>query len=164
MRGEELELEVDDLPARLAGADLRLTPPPRVSASYSILVALDQLASRDDRGVRPTHLVLCAALGMCWARVRSRLQFDGDVLSYGLRVIDLLLDPSIQLAPGDHPATMLDVIVAGKAAVKLIQRSAPILPEVKAAEDFSRAPSDASTASGSRSSDDGASSPDGFRR
>jgi hypothetical protein len=62
MRGEELELEVDDLPARLAGADLRLTPPPRVSASYSILVALDQLASRDDRGVRPTHLVLCAAV------------------------------------------------------------------------------------------------------
>lgn len=148
------------LPARLAGADLTLTAPPRISQAYAVILALDTINS-DTRPIKPTHVILAAAIGLCWARVRARVPFNGDVLDYGSRVIDLLLDPTIKLAPGDRPATMLDLVQVGRSAVELIVASVPSAAAVEKAENFSDSRSGESSASGSQSSDGGPASQDG---
>jgi hypothetical protein len=152
--------ELPELPDRLCGADLRLVVPPRVSTRYAILMALQDLR-RDSRAVRPSHLVLVAALGVCWPRVSARIPFEGDVLAFGTKVVDLLLDPGVKLAPGDSPPNMLELVRAGMAAVALIEGSLPDVEQVNGARVFSQAPSGASSASDSRSSVGGGATPGG---
>lgn len=148
------------LPARLAGADLALTVPPRASQSHAIELALGELA-RDHRPIKPTDVVLAAALGLCWARVRNRVPWTGDVLAYGLAVQDLLLDPAVALQPGDEPVTSIDVLRAGMHAANLILDRLPSAQDVTRARGFSGPPSARSSASDSSSSADGGASPGG---
>jgi hypothetical protein len=127
-----------------------------MSAAYSVLLAVDALA-KDKRKVRPSHLVLASALGVCWERLRLRVPLEGDVLEHGARVIDVLLDPLIKLAPGDVAATMLDVVRAGSAALEVLSASVPSLDGIERQAVFAAAPSDDSSASDSPSSADGGS-------
>lgn len=151
---------MSDLPRRLAGADLVLTAPPRMSSAYSVLLAVDALA-KDKRKVRPSHLVLASALGVCWERLRLRVPLEGDVLEHGARVIDALLDPAVKLAPGDPRPTILDVVRAGTAALEVLTASVPSMDGIERQTVFSAAPSVDSSASASPSNADGGDPPAG---
>jgi len=147
-------------PIRFAGSELVLTAPPRVSHAYALLLAVEDIAG-DTRKVRPTHFVLAAALGLCVARVRSRIPFDGDVLAFGMKVVDLFLGPDVKLGPGDEAPTMLELVQHGQRALEVIRASIPTAQMVERTAVFSEPPSGDSSASGSRLNDGGDAPPDG---
>lgn len=148
---------MSDLPDRFAGAPLRLQAPVLVSERYDVVVAMQQA----QKPGYPVHRVLAGALGLCWPRVRQRIQYTGDVVAFGGQVIDLLLGPDVKLSRGDEPPDLAVLLRCGRAAVDLCLQGVLTEAAVKDAATFSEAPTDDSPASSSRSSDDGGGTPGG---
>jgi hypothetical protein len=109
---------------RLAGADLQLVVPPSFTERLDLVEAL----RTSENGHRPA----CAALGLCWPRVRRRLPYSGKPLEYGGKVIDLLIGEG---------ASMEEISSAAVQALELVMAAAmPSTAGVEAAVGNSEAP------------------------
>jgi hypothetical protein len=98
-----------ELPARLAGASLVLELPKSLAERWDVVLA--------GRGGQPSHRVLAAALGLSVGRMRRFVQYTGNVLEFGGRILDLLLKAE------PEPATLHEVIQAGRVAFRRIDES-----------------------------------------
>lgn len=109
------------LPEALAGARVELTKPSSIAERWDAV-----LLSSDD-ATRPR--AAAAALGLCWPRLRRRVPYKGDALSFGGAVIDTLV--------GKEGARYLDVYGWG---LKALDLCADGLVPVEGAEGFSEPP------------------------
>ena len=110
------------LPERLAGAVLTLEAPADLAERWDVVLAADV------EGQLPR--VLAGALGLCWPRLRKRVRYGGNILTYGGNVIRTLL------AEG---ATIAEIVRVGSAAYALCRAG---LVDVEGAGDFSEPPAD----------------------
>ncbi len=110
---------------RLAGADVELILPSSFAERIDVVEAL--------RDGSPVHRIAAAALGLCWPRVRRKIQYRGKLLDFGGQVIDLL---------SREGATMDEVYPVAAQALELVAQSAlPTQAGVDAAVGNSAAPS-----------------------
>lgn len=112
---------------QLGAHELELRPPPSVTVRYEIAAARSP-------GARAPHRALAAALAVCCPQVAAWVggpPFDGDVLAYGARVLDHLINEGARLR---------EVLAAGREAWSLCAGSLPDEAEVQATADFSGAP------------------------
>lgn len=96
----------------------RLVVPSSMGLRYEVVYAAPRSEARS----------VAAALGLCSATLRHAVQFDHDVMGFGGRVIDHLLELGVK-----YP----DIIRAGRKAWTLMNAGLVHAAEVKAAEDFS---------------------------
>ena len=109
------------------GQPVRLAAPASLTMAFEVRDAL--LVSH--------QRAYAAALGLCWPKLARKVPYRFDVLPYGGRVLDYLLDQGVPY----H-----EVMQAGLAAYRLITRDLLSLAEVKEAQDFSEAPPDEDSA------------------
>ena len=105
--------------------EIELRPPVSVTVRYEVTAG---------RAHKAAHRALACALALCSVQIQTWVggkPFDGDVLDYGRRVIDHLVEAG---------AKMREIVAAGKVAWELCAEGLPTDSEVKAAEDFSKAP------------------------
>lgn len=149
------------LPEKVAGVTLEL----ELTGSFAERIEVS-LAYRDAMATEAAMGVLlrvyAAALGLCWPRCRrymqkERVEYDGNVLKYGGKVLDFL---GKQPGGVDPP----DVIRAGRHAVRLCEEGMLTKAHAEAAEGFSQAPTGSSSSSSSQSSASGGSSQGGSGR
>lgn len=95
----------------------RLVVPNSLGLRYEVVYAV---AKSEPRSV-------AAALGLCSSTLRRAVQFDHDVMAFGARVIDHLLEQGVPYQ---------DILTAGRHAWRLCNNGLLHAAEVKAAEDF----------------------------
>lgn len=108
-------------PTRLAGFALELVAPRSHAERWDPLFA--------QRAEAPEHRVLAGALGLCSPRIRQFVPYEGDVVAFGGKVLDVLLGAK-------EPARMRDILIAGRHALALCNREAVTGEEVTAAQGF----------------------------